>query len=187
MSLIDDTELALQCCCALSTVPDAQAFVKEKMGMGRPVLDTQDVTDVLSTGRKRAALMAPIFNGMECEWAGLSAAGGGVEPIMGCRGNLLAKVRSNAELVDDLEGMVRGELHHGPDKNVLNNTPGVNLHRICSTCHHRWHALNDKYYDDRPQAGEQMLPTSGEVKGHDPITTYTEEEYADWLLQHGYK
>jgi len=35
--------------------------------------------------------------------------------------------------------------HHGPDKNTLNNEKG-NVHRICHSCHNRWHTLNDEDY-----------------------------------------
>lgn len=54
-------------------------------------------------------------------------AGGGKIPIVGC-----------------LDGMQQAR-HHGPDKNTLNNERG-NVHRICHTCHNRWHTLNDPDY-----------------------------------------
>lgn len=123
--------------------------------------------DVLSTGRHRAAIAKPITDGMPCEWAGLKFAGGGVEPIIGCPGNLLFKKRGQYAR------------HHGPDKSVLNNTQ-ENLHLICPNCHNRWHARNDKYYgdgtgDSRPDAGETWLPNK-EFKQHDPLTKATPDE-----------
>jgi len=51
-------------------------------GVGRPMSEPSDIRDVTSTGRKRAAMMYPIFKDMVCEWAGLAKAGGGVEPII---------------------------------------------------------------------------------------------------------
>lgn len=53
--------------------------------------------------------------------------GGGQKPIVGC-----------------LNGKQQAR-HHGPDKNTLNNEVG-NVHRICHTCHNRWHTLNDDDY-----------------------------------------
>lgn len=53
--------------------------------------------------------------------------GGGTMPIVGC-----------------LDGKQQAR-HHGPDKNTLNNERG-NVHRICHTCHNRWHTLNDPDY-----------------------------------------
>lgn len=53
--------------------------------------------------------------------------GGGQFPIVGC-----------------LNGIQQAR-HHGPDKNTLNNERG-NVHRICHTCHNRWHTLNDENY-----------------------------------------
>ena len=119
--------------------------------VGRPPKESgEDMSDVLSTGRKRAVAAAPIGKGMVCEWSRLEKAGGGVEPIAGCPGYPAADV------------------HHGPDKSVLNNEVGVNLHRICKHCHHRWHAANDRYYDgERPENGEAWTPTM-EWGPHDP-------------------
>ena len=96
------------------------------------------VADVKSTGRKRAVLAKPIKPGAPCEWLGLRYAGGGAIPIVGC-----------------LEG-TQTNIHHGPDKNTLNNRQS-NLHAICSECHNRWHTLNDSYYPEE-NPGEEWLP-----------------------------
>jgi len=115
--------------------------------------------DVESTGRKRAVLAKPINPGDICEWAGLKNAGGGVMPIIGCEGNAATNV------------------HHGPDKSVLNNDPDTNLHKICATCHNRWHTINDPFYPaKRPEGGAPFLPLSGEVIPHDAETKATPEE-----------
>lgn len=102
-----------------------------------------DYKDPISTGRKRAAEMYPITNGMVCEWAGLLRAGGGVVPIVGC------------------VGRPASDRHHGPDKNTMNNAP-QNLHRICDYCHNTWHAVNDPYYGERPPHTEPFIP-AGEL------------------------
>lgn len=160
----------VSCCCAENKVPEAVAFVTEKRGVGRPMLDPDEITDPLSTGRKRAAMMAPILDGMLCEWAGLRYAGGGVVPIVGCAGNVIVEGK----------GSDGGHRHHGPDKNVLNNTPGVNLHRVCTSCHTYYHGQNNRYYDEpRPAAGQTWVPTAPEgmtVQRHDPDTLATDEE-----------
>ena len=118
--------------------------------VGRPPKESgEDMSDVLSTGRKRAVAAAPITKGMVCEWSRLEKAGGGVEPIAGC------------------PGFPAADVHHGPDKSVLNNEVGVNLHRVCHKCHHRWHEANDKYYEgERPPNGEAWIP-SVEWSPHD--------------------
>lgn len=102
--------------------------------------------DQQSTGRKRAAIAYPFLDKdgnklkrgadialfRDCEWAGKSNCGGGTT-ITGC----------------GLEGRPVGKginRHHGPDKNTLNNEEG-NVHRICPTCHNRWHSANDADYD----------------------------------------
>lgn len=114
------------------------------------------VSDVKSTGRKRAVQVKPIpKEGMLCEWAKLRFAGGGVFPIIGCLGN-------NAT-----------DIHHGPDKNTLNNTLD-NLHRLCSTCHNRFHTLNDPTYPPE-NIGYEWLPL-GQTRPHDPKTEATNEE-----------
>jgi hypothetical protein len=185
MTFNAEREIQLQCCCYEHKGDDAEAYVK---GLpGRPLSDPEDITDILSTGRKRAEQAAPILNGMECEWARLRFAGGGVQPIMGCRGNLIWNARANKDIPT---GHYRGERHHGPDKNVLNNTPGVNLHRVCSICHKRWHAANDEFYQgERPTADVPWTPVAPEdrtVQRHDPITEWEPEEYAAWLLDNKY-
>ena len=158
------------CCCAKSKIDDAAAFATEKRGVGRPMLDPDEITDPLSTGRKRARMMAPILDGMLCEWAGLKYAGGGVVPIVGCDSNVIVESK----------GSDGGHRHHGPDKNVLNNTPGVNLHRVCTSCHLYWHGQNNRYYiEPRPAVGQTWVPTAPEgmtVQRHDPDTLATDEE-----------
>lgn len=119
------------------------------------------VGDVLSTGRKRAAALYPITDGMTCEWSGLRYAGGGVHPIIGCHGTKIIAAKGH--------GAATGHIHHGPDKNTLNNER-ENIHRICTTCHNRWHTLNDPYYGERPEGGVPFLPVGVEVKAHDPVT-----------------
>jgi len=136
----------------------------EKRGVGRPMSEPSEITDIVSTGRKRAAMMYPIFKDMKCEWSGLRYAGGGVEPIIGCDGNI----------IQPSKGPDKGDRHHGPDKNVINNAPD-NVHRICSKCHNRWHALNNPYYGERPPADEPFLPLQ-DYKDHDSETKATAEE-----------
>jgi hypothetical protein len=104
---------------------------------------------------------------MKCEWAGLKYAGGGVEPIIGCGGNIIQPVK---------KGPNKGDRHHGPDKSVINNAPD-NVHRICSPCHNRWHAQNNKFYGERPPASQPYLPLEEhELKQHDKVTMATAEE-----------
>lgn len=148
------------CCCGDQADKPDEVFGTE---VGRPVSKPGDIDDVLSTGRKRAAMLYPIFEGMVCEWAGLAAAGGGIKPIVGCRGNVLVEERG------------KYSRHHGPDKNVLENGPH-NVHRICPTCHNRWHALNNEFYGTRPEHGQPFLPVGAEVLAHDPNTKATDEE-----------
>lgn len=166
-------------CCCFDSKPgsDSDNWAKE---IGRPVSAPADITDVLSAGRKRAAMLYPIFDGMTCEWAGLKYAGGGVEPIIGCNGNKLSSQKGgNGELV-------QGDVHHGPDKNTLANEPG-NAHRICAFCHHRWHAANDKFYGERPKKEDgkidgtkPFLPLEEYVwSDHDKETQATDEEMAE--------
>jgi hypothetical protein len=83
--------------------------------------------DQQSTGRKRAAVMYPLDLELPCEWSHKKNCGGGSFPIIGCLDNK------------------QTDRHHGPDKNTLNNEEG-NVHRICATCHNRWHAKNDPDY-----------------------------------------
>ena len=120
-----------------------------------------DYADPISSGRKRAAQVAPIEVGSVCEWAGLKRAGGGVIPIVGC------------------VGRPASDRHHGPDKNTMNNHVGVNLHRICDHCHNTWHALNDPHYGERPVHTQPFIP-EGELGvdwfEHDAHTKATPEE-----------
>lgn len=112
----------------------------------------------LSTGRKRVAVMWPIPKGKTCEWAGLAAAGGGVHPIVGCI------------------GYPATDLHHGPDKNTLNNMR-VNVHQICSFCHNAWHGANDSTYPKRDYVEDQAKPwlPEGELHDHDAETLADQE------------
>ena len=143
----------------------------ESSGAGGGALAPSEVTDAKSTGRKRAVMIAPILDGMLCEWAGLRQAGGGVIPIVGCAGNQLSdKQKGNPE-----QGWRPGALHHGPDKNTLNNSPGTNLHRICALCHNRWHGANDPFYGERPTANVPFTPVQPYYL-HDPNTEATVEE-----------
>lgn len=109
--------------------------------------DIGTLTDPRSTGRKRADRLFPITPGMVCEWARLKNVGGGPKPITGCMGNPAS------------------DLHHGPDKNTLNNSKmsegigfGENVHRICSFCHNLWHALNDEFYPPYDRVEDQAQP-----------------------------
>src|SRR5690606_34666932 len=133
-----------ECCC-----PETTIIIGEGNKRGGPVKENSEITDVLSTGRKRAAVLFPIDPESPCEWRGLKFAGGGVSPIVGC---VYGKQTNR---------------HHGPDKSVLNNESG-NVHRICATCHNRWHAANDEHYGDRPPAGAPFLPRLEECLPHDP-------------------
>ena len=138
------------CCCA--NVVDA---VVEKVRGA--IKEPDDITDKESTGRKRAAQLYPIYEGMTCEWRNLFYAGGGVVPIVGCR-----------------DGLARAR-HHGPDKNTINNSP-INLHRICHDCHNRWHAVNDSFYaEPRPPTNVPYVPTVDFVQ-HDATTQASEVE-----------
>lgn len=159
----DETERAQCCCRKASPDTDAGAWQTE---IGRPTAKPGDITDVLSTGRKRADMLYPIFDGMVCEWAGLKFAGGGVEPIVGCRGNVLHQERGQYAR------------HHGPNKSTLENGP-LNVHRICYVCHNRWHAANNEFYGKaRPEQGAPWLPVEAWLP-HDPDTKASEQEIED--------
>lgn len=93
----------------------------------RTYKDDTVLRDQQSTGRKRAAKAYPLDETALCEWSMKKNCGGGYRPITGC-----------------LAGLQQAR-HHGPDKNTLNNDKG-NVHRICHTCHNRWHTLNDPGY-----------------------------------------
>lgn len=122
--------------------------------LGRPFKKDEDMVDYISAGRKRAAELAPIPEDYVCEWSMLMYAGGGIDPIVGCSGNMAT------------------DRHHGYDKNTLENTVGINLHRICADCHNRYHELNDKYYGSRPVGNVPYLPLPefGECHEHDRHT-----------------
>lgn len=135
------------CCCPETTVSNEESGSrssnqKNELSVVDRIKEASEITDVQSTGRKRAALAYPITEGMICEWSRLALAGGGVKPIVGCNRNKAT------------------DIHHGPDKNTLNNTP-ENVHRICSHCHNRWHAANDEFYGKRPSGTEPFIPLEG--------------------------
>ncbi|GHF92278.1 hypothetical protein [Streptomyces griseosporeus] len=109
-----------------SFVPDSET--EEEGEVERQTYkDDSTLRDQQSTGRKRAARWYPLDDTKLCEWAGKKNCGGGKHPITGCVNNL------------------QQARHHGPDKNTLNNEQG-NVHRICHSCHNRWHTLNDPDY-----------------------------------------
>lgn len=93
----------------------------------RTYKDPSSYRDQQSTGRKQAAKWFPLDREALCEWAMKKDCGGGKFPITGCAANL------------------QQARHHGPDKSTLNNDNG-NVHRICHSCHNRWHTLNDPDY-----------------------------------------
>lgn len=167
------------CCCSLRPAEVEPGESIEKRGVGRPVKELSEITDITSTGRKRAAMLYPIFPGMTCEWAWLKRAGGGIAPIVGCAGNKIHESRTGSD---------RGDRHHGPSKNVLNNSPG-NLHRICTFCHATWHQANDRYYSKpRPPADQEWLPDPqhGISYSHDPQTFAAEDEVRAAYAERGW-
>lgn len=156
-----------KCCCVLGEPIDLDS--ENQNGVGRPVADPTEIRDILSTGRRRAQMLYPIMSNMVCEWAGLKFAGGGVYPIVGCRGNIINPTK---------KGATAGHRHHGPNKNVIDNSP-LNVHRICATCHVRWHTLNNPTYPgERPPVDQPWYP-EGEWKKHDPDTQATEEDFQE--------
>lgn len=149
------------CCCPIIGIQPVGEL------RGGPLKSPEDMLDPISTGRKRAAIAKPITKGMVCEWSGLKFAGGGVEPIIGCRENEAS------------------DIHHGPDKDVLNNSD-TNLHRVCDFCHNRWHTKNDKFYGARPVPGTPFIPlVPFNSREHDANTAATLEELVNneiyWL------
>jgi hypothetical protein len=142
------------------TVGHREQFKDREYQMGRPFSKDTELLSPTESGRQRAIDIAPIPTGYMCEWSGLLYAGGGIEPIVGCIGN----DASNR--------------HHGPSKSTLDNAVGVNLHRICPTCHNRWHSLNDQYYGERPKDGSAYLPLeeNGKPKEHDRYTEASPED-----------
>lgn len=140
------------------TLEDALRGSSEVKERGGQIKEAANVKDLESTGRKRAARLYPIPKEgepgypMGCEWRELSSAGGGVIPIIGC-----------------IDGFAVA-IHHGPDKNTLSNFVG-NVHRICATCHNRWHTVNDKYYSgERPPGNTPYLP----LEEHDFVSHSTD-------------
>lgn len=144
-----ETPAGNMCCC---TPTDTVVIEATTSNRGGPTKAPEEMLDPTSTGRKQAVLVKPLEPGMICEWAQLKFAGGGVVPIIGCMGNEAKAV------------------HHGPDKDTTNNDPDTNLHRICNSCHNRWHSLNDVYYGERPTAGTPFVPRMGTSHPHDKVT-----------------
>lgn len=165
---------------ALEPHKDAENVVTEKPGPQRgdsgyihpdawpSTRDIGSLKSAMSVGRKRADKMFPINVGDVCDWAWLQNAGGGVHPIIGCPGNQAT------------------DLHHGPDKNTLNNERGIdgvgvntNVWKICSFCHNTWHGLNNPTYPEGYDRDEQQdrpwLPV-GDIKPHDPVTLADRDE-----------
>jgi hypothetical protein len=95
-----------------------------------------DGSDQDRSGRKRAAVAHNINPDRSCEWRWKKNCGGGVYPIIGC-----------------LTGM-QEHRHHGPVKNTARNEVS-NVHLICTSCHNRWHTLNDPDYDE---TANELLP-----------------------------
>jgi len=116
------------CCCNGAGVGDSKEVVDstgKRDGMAWSKHDG-NIIDAKSTGRKRAAKIYPLDPNSPCEWRGLLYSGGGMFPIIGCTGGL------------------QEHRHHGPNLSTLDNTEG-NVHRICTTCHNRWHTDNDAF------------------------------------------
>ena len=122
------------------------------IGVGAPIKDPKNIKDRHSTGRKRAAMLYPIFRDQECAWRGKKNCGGGI-PIIGC-----------------IAGLQR-DLHHGPVKDTLRNEP-TNIHKICKNCHARWHAVNDPTYNE-----EEWNKTSHQPEIADGIELLANEAY----------
>lgn len=161
-------------CCCYSEVSESSdsaggmAITERVIKPREATKEPAEILDPISTGRKRAAQLKPIIEGMVCEWAKLKYAGGGVIPIVGCSGTVLTRDKGNKERT--------GNIHHGPDKSTLNNSD-ENLHRICPRCHNRWHTLNDPYYGERPPGGAPFVPNTTEpIRDHDKHTLATDEE-----------
>lgn len=132
----------------------------EKRERGGQIKEADSVTDLESTGRKRAKLLFPIMEDMPCEWQGLKLAGGGVVPITGC-----------------LKGAA-ADIHHGPNKSTLGNYVG-NVHRICKSCHNRWHSINDKFFTGDRAPGMYWYPdVEHKVYEHLPFVYATENDQA---------
>lgn len=112
--------------------------------------DIGTLVDPKSTGRKRQARMYPIAKGTACEWAGKKIV------LLGLNVVVIGCINSPAT-----------DLHHGPDKNTLNNEKrtwgdGVgdheNTHVICSDCHNSLHAKHDPLYPEYDRVAQQAEP-----------------------------
>lgn len=114
-----------------SSSDDGEFSNERRTGYSRRHKLDSSLRDQQSTGRKRAAKLNPLDRTADCEWANKKDIGGGSHPILGC-GFIYPTGKQQA-------------IHHGPDKNTLNNDPD-NLHRICHKCHNTWHSKNDKDY-----------------------------------------
>lgn len=126
---------------------------------------TREYKDAISTGRKRAAALYPIAVGQVCEWAWKKQCGGGILPVFGCTGRPATNI------------------HHGPDKSTLNNSRD-NISIICTFCHNRWHAANDKFYPQpRPTNGEEWLPIPPEGKSISPLAGMVKADKSEILLE----
>lgn len=131
------------------------------------VAEPHELKDILSTGRKRAARMYPIEEGQRCEWAWKKNCGGGIIPIMGCSGRLAEHI------------------HHGPDKSTVNNERD-NISIICSFCHNKWHADNDKFYPGkRPTDESPWLPVGAVVHALSEMEDASIEEIVVWEKTQG--
>lgn len=185
-----------RCCCSLEPDPNAPAVAlkqrpfrglaqsfKElvekppKITVPKPekiipvsLIKPKNYKDPVSTGRKRAAVIYPLEDGEQCNWAGLKSCGGGIRPIVGCRED---------------EERPATHIHHGPDKSTFNNNPD-NLHHVCVWCHNRWHTWNDRYYGLRPKDNSTWVPNFNADLGegesikclpHDPKTKATVEDF----------
>jgi hypothetical protein len=109
--------------------------------------DIGSFDDPKSTGRKRQAEMYPIQKGQACEWASKFITLGDLPAIVGCVNNPAT------------------DLHHGPDKNTLNNesaSRGVgvldNTWAICSECHNGAHSKHDDFYPEYDRIAQQAQP-----------------------------
>lgn len=182
--VLDSLDENLYMCCCFESTVDITAL---SPGIVTPI-DTrkfkanEDIKDQTSTGRKRAAALYPIptvqEGGMTCEWAWLVQAGGGVFPVVGCQGNIIADTKEKIYEEDGTTvSIYPGHAHHGPDKSTLNNDLG-NVHRVCPVCHNRWHSLNDDFYPTRPESGLPFIPLSGMMVTHDSVSHATTADFA---------
>lgn len=122
------------------------------------------LTDPVSAGRKRAAVMYKISAGQVCDWAWSKNCGGGIEPIVGCTGRPASNI------------------HHGPCKSTLNNERD-NISVICTYCHNRWHIANDKYYiEPRPIDNGSWLPIKFPDKEIIPLSARVKATKQEILL-----